>query len=1240
MSGLSIPSHGSLLLDPKAHSKGTHLNSFRNKELRPSSASTGGIPSFARQTAATQMKPSYRRARSLHKIETTQARNEIRAWKASVGQRKIAFAGQSLYRFVVDEKELESPQIGVILEDSRRATERAARGDCRNSPKGKGFLAQHRPHGILFAQSMVSMKKRRLQCDDGVDLDLSYVTSQVIAMGFPSTGLVGIYRNHIQDCVYFLESRHRGHYRVYNLCSERDYVGKEFAFRVERWAFNDHNPPSLEVLVGIVESMQLWCSQNPKNVAVIHCKAGKGRTGVVICAFLMATYGVTAVEAIHTYGVARTRDGQGVTLPSQQRFLHYYGRLLRSSGVGYGPLGTMKEWLLVTKGNSNFANDVDEAFENENDDSKTNLDDNDFNINSTFLKENQMSTLLSSSTSTSGSLNPTLNLSRMEQNDLRERKSQQNNRIFQANPWPHFWLRYTPKFELCKIQVVNAPTWLRKGENIKISIVGNYWGCNNHDAINKMTELVLRSDNAVEKVQDDGSVNVSFRIPKSAQPFIVEKEVKIKIRASRNKYVYMWFHTLFVDCDRVIHTNVRSIERQRHTSLLSSTSSMSDYVSSQLSGSSSSSSLSSNYIPSSPSNRSRSSSLSSSTSSKAKRMTAILFPKYEVDKAHKDKSNHYFDENFGIRVILSSIGAANEIENQRGEFISPWKAAASLVASSTFKSYSGKEFELSISEKKRRSVAALEFDSLNDATKEKVRSFSGDLVTVVKRVLRKTDSSKSNLTSASHENLFAMKKNIKNKQSTVVINRCRRESTSLRYVTRSSHSGKFKNLNFKTNVKGSMLVHQPCLVFGGRTESDGVSTACLQMLATPIPRDGEIPWLRMRLGDHVAGNGAWQLRVYKKTSVLNGKEKNIEFKLIDSREITIVTTSLLVQSVKVEPPVPVKAGMNIALFNPKGPLNLCYMAEVENTSVGMSLSVRKILSGHISSPHVKHSVIETEDMNVANRFNGKFCISEMTIQPAQSVSAQWRYIINKENRTQGWLQKKSRIGRRWQRRWFVLEEGVLSWFDNDRTSIPKRQINLTKEFCIKIRNNKETEKAKDDYFKSDEFEMTDESLISQLHKFEFKLEPPSSLSRTLHLRADDEGNLFAWVNAFEEQFKILDEVSESNNIVKKRDLKVHWDGKNDDFTPKSSFSDRLQNWFESMLWDQEGTDEEMNDDLHPKKIYSSTSSTIRSNSSTSGRKKRLRRYKTQGYVDDFPGESRDQVQIASERSCRRRSTVS
>ena len=55
---------------------------------------------------------------------------------------------------------------------------------------------------------------------DGFDLDLTYVTENVIAMSFPSSGSTAIYRNPIGEVARFFKKNHRGKFRIYNLCSK------------------------------------------------------------------------------------------------------------------------------------------------------------------------------------------------------------------------------------------------------------------------------------------------------------------------------------------------------------------------------------------------------------------------------------------------------------------------------------------------------------------------------------------------------------------------------------------------------------------------------------------------------------------------------------------------------------------------------------------------------------------------------------------------------------------------------------------------------------------------------------------------------------------------------------------------------------------------------------------------------------------------------------------------------------
>ena len=60
-----------------------------------------------------------------------------------------------------------------------------------------------------LARHLVSQNKKRFT-QDGFDLDLVYLTDEIICMGLPAEGKEAFYRNPIDVLVRFFESRHAG----------------------------------------------------------------------------------------------------------------------------------------------------------------------------------------------------------------------------------------------------------------------------------------------------------------------------------------------------------------------------------------------------------------------------------------------------------------------------------------------------------------------------------------------------------------------------------------------------------------------------------------------------------------------------------------------------------------------------------------------------------------------------------------------------------------------------------------------------------------------------------------------------------------------------------------------------------------------------------------------------------------------------------------------------------------------
>lgn len=211
---------------------------------------------------------------------------------------------------------------------------------------------------VDYIRTIVSGDKNRY-VDRKFNLDLTYITPKIIGMALPGSGITSLYRNNITDVSSFLYERHGHNYLVFNL-SGKKYDYSIFKNRVLEFEWIDHQAPQLHILFYICKIMNDFLTKgihdinintnntntfnitnkksknieenndkNNKNVLVVHCNAGKGRTGTVIVCYLLFTGMFDSVaDCMRYYSKKRFSVGQAVTQPGQIRYIEYFHSLL------------------------------------------------------------------------------------------------------------------------------------------------------------------------------------------------------------------------------------------------------------------------------------------------------------------------------------------------------------------------------------------------------------------------------------------------------------------------------------------------------------------------------------------------------------------------------------------------------------------------------------------------------------------------------------------------------------------------------------------------------------------------------------------------------------------------------------------------------------------------------------------------------------------------------------------------
>ncbi|KAK9458361.1 protein-tyrosine phosphatase-like protein [Dipodascopsis uninucleata] len=176
-------------------------------------------------------------------------------------------------------------------------------------------------------------------------LDLAYLEHNIIVCSMPTNEFPKImYRNSLADLRKLLNTKHGDNWRIWEFRAEgTGYDDEEVYNRVCHFPFPDHNPPPFALIPQVVSSINAFLSKNPDNVAVLHCKAGKGRSGTMFCAYLIAQHKWSAQNALAHFTARRMRSGfgEGVSILSQRRYINYVERWANDPQRKYRDLGVL-----------------------------------------------------------------------------------------------------------------------------------------------------------------------------------------------------------------------------------------------------------------------------------------------------------------------------------------------------------------------------------------------------------------------------------------------------------------------------------------------------------------------------------------------------------------------------------------------------------------------------------------------------------------------------------------------------------------------------------------------------------------------------------------------------------------------------------------------------------------------------------------------------------------------------------
>ncbi|XP_041803384.1 tensin-2-like isoform X3 [Chelmon rostratus] len=162
------------------------------------------------------------------------------------------------------------------------------------------------------------------------DFDLTYITERIISVFFLPDLEEQRYRRNLQEVASMLKSKHQDKFLLLNLSEKRHDITR-LNPKVQDYGWPDLHAPPLDRICAVCKAMETWLTSDPHNVVVLHCKGNKGKTGVIVAAYMhYSKISAGADQALTTLAMRKfCEDKVSSSLqPSQNRYIYYFGGLL------------------------------------------------------------------------------------------------------------------------------------------------------------------------------------------------------------------------------------------------------------------------------------------------------------------------------------------------------------------------------------------------------------------------------------------------------------------------------------------------------------------------------------------------------------------------------------------------------------------------------------------------------------------------------------------------------------------------------------------------------------------------------------------------------------------------------------------------------------------------------------------------------------------------------------------------